>query len=161
MIAPMRQQFDDILAHPPTVPTLEFKGEGADSSWSWCDSLFMAPPAWARLYYATGDERYLNFAVTNWWRTTDYLYDTNEHLFFRDSTYFTKREANGKKVILVARQRLGDGRPRPHSAISADESSRPSALRATIQGHVRQNPDVPAAGWTLAREFAGPGQLSA
>src|SRR5258708_4843524 len=58
------------------------------------------PPAtWIRLYAATSDERYLNFAVTNWWRTTDYLYDTNEHLFFRDSTYFDKREANGKKVF--------------------------------------------------------------
>jgi hypothetical protein len=59
----------------------------------------MAPPAWARLTTATGDEKYLNFAVTNWWRTTDYLYDTNEHLFFRDSTYFNKREANGQKVF--------------------------------------------------------------
>ena len=41
----------------------------------------------------------MNFAVTNWWRTTDFLYDTNEHLFFRDSTYFSKKEANGEKVF--------------------------------------------------------------
>ncbi len=101
MIAPMRARFDEILAQPSTVTNLDFtqpKGV-AGEKWSWCDALFMAPPAWARLYYATGDERYLNFAVTNWWRTTDYLYDTNEHLFFRDSTYFTKREANSKKVF--------------------------------------------------------------
>jgi unsaturated rhamnogalacturonyl hydrolase len=52
-----------------------------------------------RLYAATGDEQYLNFAVTNWWRTTDYLYDKDEHLFFRDSTYFKQQEANGKKVF--------------------------------------------------------------
>ena len=37
--------------------------------------------------------------MTNWWRTTDYLYDKDEHLFFRDSTYFNKTEANGKKVF--------------------------------------------------------------
>jgi hypothetical protein len=48
---------------------------------------------------ATGDERYLNFAVRNWWRTTDYLYDTNAHLFFRDSTFFNKTETNGAKIF--------------------------------------------------------------
>jgi len=101
MIAPMRARFDEILAQPSPVMNLDFTQpkDAAGEQWSWCDSLFMAPPAWARLYYATGDHKYLNFAVTNWWKTTDYLYDTNEHLFFRDSTYFTKREANGKKVF--------------------------------------------------------------
>ncbi|MGN6553082.1 MAG: glycoside hydrolase family 88/105 protein, partial [Verrucomicrobiota bacterium] len=48
---------------------------------------------------ATDDRRYLDFAVTNWWRTSEYLYDNDEHLYFRDSTYFQKREANGKKVF--------------------------------------------------------------
>jgi rhamnogalacturonyl hydrolase YesR len=48
---------------------------------------------------ATGDERYLSFAITNWWSTTASLYDKNEHLFFRDGAYFNKREANGKKVF--------------------------------------------------------------
>ena len=59
----------------------------------------MGPPAWVRLYAATGDTRYLDFAVKNWWRTTDFLYDTEEHLYFRDSSYFQKREANGRKVF--------------------------------------------------------------
>jgi hypothetical protein len=52
-----------------------------------------------QLFAATGDERYLDFAVKNWWRTTDYLYDPVEHLYFRDSTYFDRREANGKKIF--------------------------------------------------------------
>ena len=99
MIAPIRAGFDDLLAHPPKDANLKFKGEGQSALWTWCDSLFMAPPAWLRLYSATGDERYLNYAVTNWWRTTDYLYDQDEHLFFRDSTYFKQKEANGKKVF--------------------------------------------------------------
>ena len=101
MIAPMRERFDFILANPSDAPSLDFsqpRGK-AQELWSWCDSLFMAPPTWVRLYAATGDERYLDFAVTNWWRTTDYLYDKNEHLFFRDSTYFDKREANGQKIF--------------------------------------------------------------
>ncbi|HTV40355.1 MAG TPA: glycoside hydrolase family 88 protein [Candidatus Sulfotelmatobacter sp.] len=101
MIAPMRAKFDWILSHPSTVTNLNIKQPKgrALQLWSWCDSLFMAPPSWVRLYAATGDERYMDFGVTNWWRTTDYLYDPNEHLFYRDSTYFNKREANGQKVF--------------------------------------------------------------
>jgi rhamnogalacturonyl hydrolase YesR len=101
MIAPLRERFDSILANPPDAQSLDFtqpQGKALEV-WSWCDSLFMGPPTWLRLYTATGDERYLNFAVTNWWRTTDYLYDTNDHLFYRDSTYFDKREVNGQKVF--------------------------------------------------------------
>ncbi len=101
MIAPLREHFDFILSHPSDATNLDFSQPHGKASelWSWCDSLFMAPPAWVRLYAATADEKYLNFAVTNWWRTTDFLYDKNEHLFFRDSTYFNKREANGQKVF--------------------------------------------------------------
>ena len=101
MIAPMREKFDDIMAHPSAVTSLDFKqpDHKALELWSWCDSLFMAPPAWMRLYAATDDERYMNYAITNWWRTTDFLYDKDEHLFFRDSTFFKKKEANGQKVF--------------------------------------------------------------
>ncbi|HEY3762070.1 MAG TPA: glycoside hydrolase family 88 protein [Verrucomicrobiae bacterium] len=102
MLAPMRERFDSILANPlaPGTSSLDFSQPGhARDLWSWCDSLFMGPPTWMRLYAATDDTRYMDFAVTNWWRTTDYLYDTNAHLFYRDSTYFDKREANGQKVF--------------------------------------------------------------
>jgi rhamnogalacturonyl hydrolase YesR len=99
MIAPMRESFDFILANTRHFPTLEFKQRGIGDLWSWCDALFMAPPAWLRLSGATGEKKYRDFAVTNWWRTSDYLYDKEEHLYFRDSTYFDKREANGKKIF--------------------------------------------------------------
>ena len=101
MIAPLRERFDFILDHPSTNLSLAYtQPHGvAQQHWAWCDALFMAPPAWLRLYTATGDERYLNFALTNFWQTTDYLYDPSEHLYFRDSTYFKKTEANGQKVF--------------------------------------------------------------
>ena len=101
MLAPLRAGFDDILNNPSDAPSLDFALPKRKSQelWSWCDSLFMGPPAWVRLYTATGDERYLNFAVKEWWRTSDYLYDNTEHLYFRDSSYFKKTEANGKKVF--------------------------------------------------------------
>ena len=100
-LAPMRERFDFILSHPSDAASLDFTlphGK-AQELWSWCDSLFMGPPTWLRLYAATDDARYLDFAVTNWWRTTDYLYDKDAHLFFRDSTFFKKHEANGQKVF--------------------------------------------------------------
>ena len=129
MIDPLRKRFDAILAQPSTTPSLDFpQAHRARELWSWCDSLFMAPPAWLRLYAATGDSRYLDFAVTNWWRTTDFLYDKDEHLFFRDSTFFKKSEVNGRKVFWGLRKWLGDGRTGTDAAIPANESSGPTAL---------------------------------
>ena len=101
MIAPMRARFDHILAHPKD-DNLEFdrvKNPDRLDRLSWCDALFMAPPAWLRLWKATGDQRYLDFAVTKWWVTSDFLYDREEKLYFRDSTIFEKREPNGRKVF--------------------------------------------------------------
>ena len=98
MIAPMRAQFDLMLDNPRDGSLL-WETPGVLQRWSWCDALFMGPAAWARLYAATGDQRYLDFAVKNWWITSDYLYDKDEHLYFRDSRYFSKREANGSKVF--------------------------------------------------------------
>ena len=69
------------------------------NQWAWCDSLFMAPPAWIRLYKATGDKRYLSYMDENWWKTTNYLYDPAEALFFRDSSFFDKKTPNGSKVF--------------------------------------------------------------
>jgi rhamnogalacturonyl hydrolase YesR len=47
----------------------------------------------------TGDRRYLELCSKLWWKTSDYLFDPTENLYFRDSRYFTPREANGKKVF--------------------------------------------------------------
>jgi rhamnogalacturonyl hydrolase YesR len=98
MIAPTRERLDYILEHQSTNQ-LNFRIKGSQERWSWCDALFMSPPAWLRLYLATGDKRYIEFMDKEWRATSDYLYDQEEHLYFRDSTYFEKREANGKKVF--------------------------------------------------------------
>ena len=60
----------------------------------------MAPPAFARLYTVTGDKKYLDWADKMWWRTSDYLYDKKEGLYYRDSRYFGKKTTpNGAKVF--------------------------------------------------------------
>lgn len=68
-------------------------------SWSWCDALFMAPPVYAQLAQITQNESYLQFMDEQFQRTYQHLYDQDERLFFRDDSYFDKREANGEKVF--------------------------------------------------------------
>ncbi|ABF39965.1 glycosyl hydrolase, family 88 [Candidatus Koribacter versatilis Ellin345] len=101
IIAPLRERLDFILATPSKVQSLDFqqKYDQVSELWSWCDSLFMAPPVWVEMSAITGDPRYREFAIKDWWRTTDFLYDPAEHLYYRDSTYFNRREANGQKVF--------------------------------------------------------------
>lgn len=98
MIAHIQANFDEILAHPKN-DNLDFSQPDTLDKWSWCDALFMAPPAWTRLYYITGKEAYLNFMVEHWWKTSDFLYDAEEHLYYRDSRSFSLREPNGKKIF--------------------------------------------------------------
>jgi rhamnogalacturonyl hydrolase YesR len=98
MLEPTKARFDFILANPRTND-LHFNIKGATDRWAWCDALFMGPPAWLRLYAATGDKRYLDFMDREWRATSDFLYDPAEHLFYRDSSYFDRREAGGQKIF--------------------------------------------------------------
>jgi len=67
--------------------------------WWWCDALFMAPPVLARMSAATSDRRYLDYMDREWWQTSASLYDPAEHLYFRDSRYFTQKQENGQKLL--------------------------------------------------------------
>jgi unsaturated rhamnogalacturonyl hydrolase len=89
-IQPMRTQFDE---------TMQLPDDPAKPVWWWCDALFMAPPVWSGLAAATHDPKYLTYMDHEWRVTSDQLWDPQERLFFRDSSYFDKREKNGKKVF--------------------------------------------------------------
>ena len=67
--------------------------------WWWCDALYMAPPSLAKLSQLTGDRSYDAFMEREWALTQAHLYDTNEHLFFRDASFLHKTEANGKPLF--------------------------------------------------------------
>lgn len=67
--------------------------------WWWCDALFMAPPVLLRTYAITHDRKYLDYMDHEWWLTSGSLYDPQEHLFYRDSRYFTQKQENGKKLF--------------------------------------------------------------
>ena len=98
MIAPSRALFDFLATRKYDEP-LVWGNAIEMRELAWCDALFMGPPAMAAMSAATGDAKYLDLADRLWWKTTDYLYDRDEHLYYRDSRYFVQREKNGKKVF--------------------------------------------------------------
>jgi len=67
--------------------------------WWWCDALFMSPPVLLRMYEITHDRKYLDYMDHEWWLTSGSLYNQENHLYFRDSRYFTQKQANGKPIF--------------------------------------------------------------
>ncbi|RPI46498.1 MAG: hypothetical protein EHM46_00490, partial [Bacteroidetes bacterium] len=67
--------------------------------WTWCDALYMAPPSMISMSRVTGDRRYLEYADTQWWKTSEYLYSPGDSLYFRDDRYFDERSENGTKIF--------------------------------------------------------------
>ncbi|MGB6193008.1 MAG: glycoside hydrolase family 88 protein [Terracidiphilus sp.] len=89
-IDPTRERMDKLILRPD---------DPKKNLWWWCDALYMAPPVLAQLSVATKDPRYLDFMDHQWWLTSGDLYDTTEHLYYRDDRFLTMREANGQKVF--------------------------------------------------------------
>ncbi len=97
-LQPAKTWIDGFVAMPHTR-SLEWKDNVYQEEMAWCDSLYMAPPAMAQLSAITGDQSYVDKMSKLWWKTSDYLYDPAENLYFRDSRYFNQKEANGNKVF--------------------------------------------------------------
>ncbi|GAB3427335.1 glycoside hydrolase family 88 protein [Niabella aquatica] len=67
--------------------------------WSWCDALFMAPPAYARLAILKKEPKYMDHMIREWKRTSGYLYAPGDSLFFRDDRFFKMKSANGARIF--------------------------------------------------------------
>lgn len=101
-LAPTRARFDAVLAMPSDVPLLfeDKPGEQAcQARWCWSDALFMAPPVWFELSRLTGDPRYAAHADKEFWAATDVLYDRQDRLYYRDSRFLERRDAEGRKIF--------------------------------------------------------------
>ena len=94
MMKPTQEELDALIAGPHVS-----RRRGKTLVWWWCDALFMAPPVWARMYAATGDRKYVTYLDEEWAKTSDLLWDKQEHLYARDRDYLTRTEANGKKMF--------------------------------------------------------------
>ena len=93
-----RALFDYLSAYPYSE-SLVWGNRIETREMAWCDALFMGPPPLVSMSAATGDRKYLELANRLWWKTTDYLYDKSEHLYYRDSRYFDQKTPSGKKVF--------------------------------------------------------------
>jgi rhamnogalacturonyl hydrolase YesR len=101
MIKPMKAYLDQILKDPArgNLKFVNTKDYWSTQRWSWCDALFMGPTVWTKMANITHKKKYLDFMYQEYKFSTDYLYDKDEDLYFRDSNYFTRKEANGTKVF--------------------------------------------------------------
>jgi len=105
--------FDEIVELPR--PGIE--------EWSWCDALFMAPPAMALLSDALGDPRYVDAMDAMWWDVAAHLYDRDRHLFYRDVRRRSSAEASdsvskfwgrGNGWVMVGTARVLDALPQDY-----------------------------------------------
>lgn len=100
MLLPTLARIDWVINNPSKGGLdIDYSKPLSYERWSWCDALFMAPGVYTRLYTLTGNKKYMIFADAEFKATYNYLYDKEEHLFFRDSRYFNQKEANGTKVF--------------------------------------------------------------
>lgn len=94
-IAPTQTALDGLLGGAAAA----IPHNQAQIPWWWCDALFMAPPVWSRMYAATHEKKYLDYVNQHWWQTSDLLYDTQRHLYFRDVTYLHKTDKLGNPIF--------------------------------------------------------------
>ncbi len=94
-IAPTETAFNSVIAgYGPPIPPNQ-----AQIPWWWCDALFMGPPAWAQLYDATHEKKYLDYLDKHFWQTSDLLYDKHYHLYHRDITFMHKTDKRGEPIF--------------------------------------------------------------
>lgn len=97
MVLPTQKSLEYLMANPSKQPIHLGKNQHFER-WTWCDALFMSPPVWAKMTAITGDNRYLNWMISEFKATTDHLFDEKEGLYYRDNNYIDKR-IHGEKVF--------------------------------------------------------------
>ncbi len=95
MLVSARNRADWVLNHPGNSSMKHTNKQ----SWTWCDALFMAPQVYAHLSLIENNDKYLRFMDQEFKKTFNYLYSTDQNLFFRDDSYFNKTENNGEKIF--------------------------------------------------------------
>ncbi len=97
MIAAAQTTFDAMVASP----------QAGRVEWHWCDALYMAPAAMARVAQATGKTQYLTLMDDMFRDTKAFLYDPVQSLFWRDSNFINTNtywsRGNGWVVGGIAR----------------------------------------------------------
>lgn len=95
IIEATKQRLDAIINNPPSMNMSYLNKQ----TWTWCDALFMAPAVYLGMAQIENDTTYINAMHSQFMTTYNHLFDTEEKLFFRDDSYFDKREENGEKIF--------------------------------------------------------------
>lgn len=95
MIENTKERLDWIINHPPDS-TANYKNK---QTWTWIDAVFMAAPVYVEMTNITGDSKYVDFMHQQFLQTYEHLYNKEQKLFYRDSSYINKKEKNGKDIF--------------------------------------------------------------
>jgi rhamnogalacturonyl hydrolase YesR len=98
MIEATVQRLEYILQHPPQV-SLEFDNAKCLQRWCWSDAIFMGPATWFGIARIQKDSRFREYADREFWATKDLLFDSDEHLFYRDTRFLGKTAVHGEKIF--------------------------------------------------------------
>lgn len=99
VLMPTYERLKAIVNNPSEMDLTITADKRCKDRWSWCDALYMAPPVFAEYANIFHDQSLLDFMNSEYWTTYNKLYSPTDSLFFRDSNYFSKLEANGQKVF--------------------------------------------------------------
>lgn len=95
MVKSTKERIDWIMNNPPNQD-MSYTNK---QSWTWCDALFMAPAVYANMARLEDEPKYLQFMDEQFKKTYNKLYNKEHRLFYRDSSYFSKKEDNGEDVF--------------------------------------------------------------
>ncbi len=95
MVDELENRIEYIINNPPD----KSMKSNNKQRWTWCDALFMAPPVYASMASINGNKHYLTYMHNEFLATYNHLFDKETGLYFRDDSYFEKREANGEKIF--------------------------------------------------------------
>ena len=111
------------------------------------------------MYAATGDRKYIGYLDEEWAKTSDLLYDKQEHLYARDADYLTKTEANGKKMFWSRGNGWVMGGHCEDAGVSAEGRSGAGEVCDSVEGDGGAGGFAAGAGWAVAGWNARSGEL--
>ena len=121
------------------------------NDWWWVDALQMAMPVFARFAVLRDDTRYADrmYQMYSWTKRSEGggLYDTGRHLWWRDSSFLTRRAPNGQPVFWAR----GNGWVLAAHARAIDELDRRSVVDPHRDEYVQTFRDMAAALAALQR----------
>jgi unsaturated rhamnogalacturonyl hydrolase len=95
IIEPTIHRFNYMIETPEPGPVV---GYSNNKNWSWCDALYMAPPAMVKVGVITDNPEFLYLMNSMWWETYFHLYSEEDSLFYRDAHHIIQPDGSGRRT---------------------------------------------------------------